>query len=283
MAYSRIYSVRLVHGRSHPVKHSFIYKLYFFGIDLDELSSISKRMLFFSYNKANLLSICDKDYLNNQTSNIKEKLLTFLNKTVNCNNINRIELITVPRYFCYVFNPVSFYICYRADNTIYCVAAEVNNTYGERHLYILNKKAVSGLDIDARYVIPKEFFVSPYNGVVGEYEFLFSVNNQDLDIRINVLNQDKPFLTTHMLGESKPMSNANLVKTVLSFPLSPLLTMIRIALQSIQLKRKSLKPLMKPKPNSKMTIKHSTTKSFYERLTHRFYHLKQLLGLRKFL
>ncbi len=47
-------------------------------------------------------------------------------------------LVTVARYFHYAFNPVSFYYCYDRSNALTCITAEVNNTFHEKHLYILD-------------------------------------------------------------------------------------------------------------------------------------------------
>ncbi|NTV84464.1 MAG: DUF1365 domain-containing protein [Bacteroidales bacterium] len=71
--------------------------------------------------------------------NISGKIRRFLKESGVKDKISRIELITSGRYFNYVFNPVSFYYCYKNDNSIAAIAAEVNNTFGEKHLYILCK------------------------------------------------------------------------------------------------------------------------------------------------
>ena len=47
-------------------------------------------------------------------------------------SIERVLMLTQPRVLGYVFNPVSFYWCYRGDGSLACVVSELNNTFGER-------------------------------------------------------------------------------------------------------------------------------------------------------
>ena len=49
----------------------------------------------------------------------------------------RVELLTNCRILGYVFNPVSVFYCYDRDDHLTLAVAEVNNTYGDRHSYVL--------------------------------------------------------------------------------------------------------------------------------------------------
>ena len=85
--------------------------------------------------------------------------MRFLREAECDDGIARVELLTMPRMFGHVFNPVSFHYCYRADGSVRCVVAEVNNTFGERHLYILRRPegdpARFPLRFPARQAIPR--------------------------------------------------------------------------------------------------------------------------------
>ena len=84
-----------------------------------------------------------------------------------------IVLYCFPRMLGYVFNPVSFFVCHDAAGTVRAVLAEVNNTFGESHCYLLahadGRALVSGETMTA----PKVFHVSPFFPVAGHYEFRF--------------------------------------------------------------------------------------------------------------
>ena len=68
----------------------------------------------------------------------------------------------------YVFNPLSTHWCYRADGSLACLVAEVHNTYGERHAYLLRPDDAGRAEAD------KEFYVSPFFEVAGRYLMRFS-------------------------------------------------------------------------------------------------------------
>jgi DUF1365 family protein len=81
-----------------------------------------------------------------------------------------IWLHTYPRVLGYVFKPVSFWYCHRADGSLAAVVAEVNNTFGERHCYLLDEPGLAwGRELRAR----KVFHVSPFCQVEGRYRFRF--------------------------------------------------------------------------------------------------------------
>ena len=45
------------------------------------------------------------------------------------------------RIFGHVFDPLSVYWCYDGTGQLGCVVAEVHNTYGERHAYLVHPGA----------------------------------------------------------------------------------------------------------------------------------------------
>ena len=57
--------------------------------------------------------------------------------------IERVLMLTQLRVLGYVFNPVSFYWCYRADGSLACMVAELNNTFGERLPELLPRRVSS--------------------------------------------------------------------------------------------------------------------------------------------
>ena len=133
---SMIYAGEVMHHRGHPVKHTLKYPVYFYRFDLDELPLLSKELPLFSFNKFNVSSVKENDYLSG--SSIKYNILKILKDNGIKDKILRVELITSARYFNYAFNPVSFYYCYGTGGKIISVIAEVNNTFGEKHIYILS-------------------------------------------------------------------------------------------------------------------------------------------------
>nr|HPM43399.1 DUF1365 domain-containing protein [Candidatus Omnitrophota bacterium] len=171
---SKVYTGRVTHHRLLPVKNSFSYPYYFYAFDLDELHTLGKTVRGFGYNRVTIASIHDKDYLTQEKGTIKEKLFSLLAREDLASGIEKVMLVTSAKYFNHIFNPVSFYYCYGPGHELQCVVAEVNNTFGERYVYIL-KKPFNG---NARYFASsraeKKFFVSPFFTVEGEYFFYLS-------------------------------------------------------------------------------------------------------------
>lgn len=253
---SRIFVGKVMHGRKTPVAHEFTYPLYMYAFDLDELPTIQKEIPFFGYNKLGLVSIYDKDYLTETPGSIKKKLLTLLQSRGCKAAIKRIEFVTAARYFNYVFNPVSFYYCYGDGDTLHYTVAEINNTFGERHVYILDGKREPSSRFLAHYRVPKEFHVSPFYDLHGEYDFHFAPIDDKLDIRVNMMKGGKLDFVSRLWGETRELTTKNLLKTLFAYPLSAALTMPRILWQAGKLHyRKKLPVYRKPNPMSRDTIK----------------------------
>ena len=80
------------------------------------------------------------------------------------------RILTLPRIFGYVFNPISVWCGYGPDGDLRAILYEISNTFGQWHLHL---HAVAGLDPagNARHVFAKELFVSPFIDMDATYEF----------------------------------------------------------------------------------------------------------------
>jgi len=253
MVRSRIYTGEVTHVRNHPATHVLKYPLYFYAFDLDELPDLSRNISFFSYNGFNIASLRDRDYLTGGGS-IKQKILSLLKSRGVDKGVERIELLTQARYFGYVFNPVSFYFCFGKKEKVLCVVAEVHNTFGESHVYLLSKpeKTEKGF-IEYRH--NKEFHVSPFNNLDGHYSFHFSEPGETIDIRILLHREGRKILTARLTGKSAPLTPGNLGAVIRRFPFTTFLTVSRIYREAFKLfffRKLGYHP--KPEPGSEMTI-----------------------------
>ena len=83
-----------------------------------------------------------------------------------------VRLLTTPRTFGLIFNPVSFYYCFEGD-AVQTVLAEVTNTpWGERHVY------------EAGAAIAKRLHVSPLMGMEQSYRFVAPEPRETLSVHI---------------------------------------------------------------------------------------------------
>ncbi len=255
---SVIYTGFVGHTRFMPVYHQLRYPLYFYGLDLDELEALDRKLPLFGYNRFRPASIYDADYLDYGPGRIRDKLKALLKQEGLDTPIRRVVLITSARYFNYIFNPVSFYCCFSASDELAAVVAEVNNTFGERHVYIPSpaEEKPDNQSGERRFVADKNFFVSPFNTLDGSYEFFFSPLSPELNIRINLIRDGEIAFKARLYGTPKPLTAGNHLATMLRHPLTPHLTMARILWQAAKLRLGKKLPFQeKPIPTHPMTIR----------------------------
>jgi cyclopropane-fatty-acyl-phospholipid synthase len=244
---SRIYTGKVMHARLTPVRHSWVFPFYFYAIDLDELPELDRTVRGFGFNRWNPVSLRDTDYLRG-SGVLRERLAEFIDTS----EIDRIVLVTVARFMAKVFNPVSFYYGLKKDGSPACMVTEVNNTFSERHLYILE----GGAGFPLKCTQTKGFHVSPFNDMHGHYEFVFSAPGEDINIEIRLVRNEETVMNAAMWGKGRPLTTAHLWQTVLKHPFTAALTMPRILWQAALLRYKKKLPVFsKPAPSSPMTIK----------------------------
>ena len=158
-----------------------------------------------------------------------------------------IWLLTYPRVLGFVFKPVSFWYCHRADGRLRAVVAEVNNTFGERHCYLLDGPDVGwGRTLQA----DKAFHVSPFIAVRGYYRFRFArtatQGDERLMARVEYSDAAGPLLITSIGGTLLPLTRANARNALLRMPLLTLGVVARIQWQALRLWLKRVPWLRKP-------------------------------------
>lgn len=247
---SRIFIGEVTHTRQQPVVHRFRYPVYYYAIDLQELSELDRSLGWFGYNRWRPVALFDRDYLGREPGSIATKLMGHLRRRGLAEDITRVVLVTCARYFGYCFNPVSFYYCYGNDSNIRCLVAEVNNTFGERHLYVLDEQSEPLPGFAAHYRVPKSFYVSPFNRVEGDYDFRFADLDDRLDAQIHVFHGQQKVFAAWVRGRSVPLDRGHLLATLTRFPLNALLTVPRIHWEAARLFfQKKLAIVIKPNPS----------------------------------
>ena len=255
---SKVYNGFVEHIRHFPVYHKFRYPVYVYGLDLDELADLDRRLPFFGYNRKRPTAVHDIDYLDERSGSIRDKLLKFLPEAVR-SRVASVILITSARYFNYVFNPVCFHYCFDHTGNVIQVVVEVSNTYGERHIYVPDADPAGSLPDKRRYVAPKAFHVSPFNDMSGDYEFFCSapsLSSNTIDVQINLIRDGKTVFEARLWGKGRELTRASHIRTILRHPFMPHLTMPRIIFEAMRLYyRKHLTWHDKPEPENPGTIR----------------------------
>lgn len=241
-----ILSSEVFHKRHHPKVNSFKYKSYYIVLDMLDLQSDSK---FFSINKPNIFSFHDKDHGNRDGSKSVDWVINLLNQ----NNLefDNIKLVTMPRILGYLFNPVSFWLCYH-QNKLISVITEVNNTFKETHSYICHKNGDEIYD-KCWFKAEKDFHVSPFYRRQGHYKFNFKLNfsdNAKNQIIISYYDDDKLQLGTSISANAKELASSNLIKQFFRCPILTFKVIYLIHWQALKIVFKKIKYIPKPEQKS---------------------------------
>ena len=248
---SKIYRGKVVHERFSPQSHRFSYPMTFFGFDLAELPAIHARASLFGYNEAGLLRLNDRDYLYGRSEPIARQLDALLPPEEEGQHT---LLISSPRYFGYAFNPVNFHLRMEGAQLL-CAVAEVNNTFGDRHVYALNDlKRAAGHIWTAS--CPKDFHVSPFNDMAGNYGFTFRIGADEIYLGVDLYKEGACVMKTWIQGEAQDLTNASILRYAFLHPLDTALnSMPRIVWQAALLYyRKRMNVFKRPSPTSGDTL-----------------------------
>ena len=224
---SAVYTGTLMHARRAPARHVFRYPVSYWLFDLDELAELERRLGLFSVNGRNVVSLRDRDHFDGAVP-LKQAVVELAGDA----SIERVLMLTQPRVLGYVFNPVSFYWCYRGDGSLACMVAELNNTFGERLPEVLRGP-------ELHYEQRKRLHVSPFFGLDQSYEYAFSQPGAEVWARIHVRDDDgaRP-LTAVLHARRRELTNRSLAGLLVRYPLQPLQVIALIHFEALRLLRK---------------------------------------------
>ncbi|MFM8465279.1 MAG: DUF1365 domain-containing protein, partial [Burkholderiaceae bacterium] len=157
----------------------------------------------------------------------------------------------------YVFNPVSFWFCHRHDGALRAIVCEVNNTFGERHCYLLDSGGV--MQWGQSHTASKVFHVSPFCAVDGSYRFRFmrtiqnikGANTERIVARIDYHDAQGPLLLTSVSGKLRALNDVRAAQAFLRYPLMSFGVIARIHWQALRLFIKRVPFFSKPHPPQK--------------------------------
>ena len=234
---------RVRHQRLRPTPHAFDYPTWFLMLPLRSLRAQPVALL--HRNRRGWVSFHDADHGDGRAD-----CLAWLDEQLAGAGIadatGEAWLHTYPRLLGYAFLPVSFWYCHRADGTLAAIVAEVNNTFGGRHSYLLaGPQLAYGRELTAA----KTFHVSPFCQVQGAYRFRFmrtqvagpghaGAGARTVARTVARITHDDdagPLLLTSVSGDLAPLTAARLRQALWRMPLLTLGVMARIHWQALRL------------------------------------------------
>jgi DUF1365 family protein len=214
-----LYAGEVMHQRLKPFGHRFAYSVFSLLVDLDRLAEADRLSPLFSVNRPNLVSFRDADHGERPGETARAYADRLLADAGLATRAARILLLCYPRVFGYVFNPLSVYFAYDADDRLVALIYGVRNTFGQRHSYVA---PVEPGDISAagiRQTRAKIFHVSPFVGMDARYHFRILPPGKAVRLRIHETEGGEPLLAATFSGTAAPVNTRSLAASLLRFPL----------------------------------------------------------------
>ena len=228
-----LYECRISHVRTAPLRNAFRYRSYQWLVDLDYLPRLAPWLV-------PLASFRARDHLGDPLRSIRGNVDGYLaDRGIDLRG-GRILMLANARVLGYVFNPLTVYWCHRPDGTLACVVAEVHNTYGQRHAYLLHT------DDRGRAQVPKEFYVSPFYPVDGQYRMSLPEQDSRLALSIVLGRPDGHSFTASVRGRGVPATGRALLASAVRHPWSTAAVSGRIRWQGIKLYFRGLRVAPRP-------------------------------------
>ena len=218
-----------------------------------------RRLRLFGYNRRNVVTFRDDDHLGLADRPVKENLLAYLGRSGIELAGGRIVLVTNLRLLGYVFNPVSYFYCYGAGGALAAIVAEVGNTFGERHPYLLTSENQVQNGSRRVYEHAKRMHVSPFFGMDQTYRFSFTEPGEQIHAGVGIIeNGARPFWA-ELTGRRRPLTNASLARALTRYPLMSQQVIGLIHWQAVKLAMKRVPLHRKPAPGQGSLRAHASS------------------------
>lgn len=217
-----LYPCTITHVRTAPRRYTLRHRTYLWLIDPDRPPRLPRAL-------RPLARFDPRDHFTGDQPSVRAGLDAFLAAHGVRLDGGRVEMLTHARVLGYVFNPLTLYWCHGPDGDLRCVVAEVHNTYGGRHCYLLRP------DADGTASTGKEFYVSPFFPVDGRYRMRLPVPGQRLDLAVHLDRAGGRALTATVRGTRREAGGAALLRLALRHPWSTLVVSAAIRAHGIRL------------------------------------------------
>jgi uncharacterized protein len=234
------------HTRLRPARNAFAYPTYFLMLPMRSMKAQGDGFL--SRNSRAAISFHDKDHGDGRADALQWLDQLLLSEGIE-DATGETWLHCYPRVLGYSFKPVSFWYCHRRDGSLRAVVVEVNNTFGERHVYLLDH-----VQYGREHMASKVFHVSPFCNVDGQYRFRFMTTTQPEGTlqrtvaRIDYDDAQGALINTSVSGELQALNALTVRKALLSYGAMTLGVIARIHWQAIKLFIKRVPFFSKPTP-----------------------------------
>ncbi|MEV4614915.1 DUF1365 domain-containing protein [Kitasatospora sp. NPDC049258] len=230
-----LYESTVTHVRSAPLRHRFRHRTFLWLVDLDRLPHLPLAL-------RPLARFRSADHPGDPRLTLRQNLDRYLaGEGVDLAG-GRVLMLTQARSLGHVFNPLTVYWCHTPDGRPACTVAEVHNTYGGAHRYLLRP------DPRGRAVVAKEFYVSPFFPVDGSYRMSLPEPGERLALVVQLERAGGRPFTAAVRGTRRAAGPAALLRAALRHPFATWAVPLDIRRQGIRLLLRGLP--VQPRPRT---------------------------------
>jgi DUF1365 family protein len=212
---SHLLEGKVTHLRTRPFTNRLDHAVFYFALDLAELEEVTRRIRLVRRNRPGVLTFRDGDHLDPPARDLEVAVRQHLRDQGEDPEGWRVTLVTNLRVFGYVFNPASFFLCRDAAGELRIVVVEVHNTHGERHLYTLRPERQGASHVAS---MDKDFYVSPFIDMVGQYTVRVRDHRTSLRIAIDESQGGEPVLHTSLVLRRVRLTNRAVARMLVRYP-----------------------------------------------------------------
>jgi len=238
-----LYPCTVAHVRTGPRRYVLRHRTYLWLVDLDRLPVLPRPL-------RALARFDSRDHFGGDRPSIRAGLDDFLAAHGVSLDGGRVLMLTHARVFGYVFNPLTLYWCHGPGGEPRWVVAEVHNTYGGRHAYLLTPDTVGNARTE------KDFYVSPFFPVDGHYRMRVPCPGERLDLTVHLDREGGRAFSATVRGHRRRATASALLRQALRHPLSTLAVSAAIRAHGIRLYLRGLP--VQPRPDNHRTPEKAT-------------------------
>ncbi|MFN8123046.1 MAG: DUF1365 family protein [Thermoleophilia bacterium] len=244
---SAMYTGTVMHARLSGPRNRFRYPVCMYALDLDEVPELGRRLRLFGERAPKPLTLRAADHVGDPDRPIRENVEEALRAHGVGTPAGRMVLVTNLRVLGYVFNPISCVWVWDRAGELLALVAEVSNTFGERHLYVLPAADAVPRGRYLSWERGKAMHVSPFFGMDQRYRFVAAPPAERLFLEVSVWQDGARVLHATLEGRRRPLTDRALAWAQLRHPLMPVRVVALIHLQALRLHRMGARFHRKPR------------------------------------